>query len=96
MKLSRGDKVFVGIMYVLAIICGLVCLLPVMNVFAKSLSSAKAVASNSVTFWPKEMNFAGWQYVWVYTSYKRTLLNSVINTVSGTSISLFVTIRILR
>ena len=92
MKLSRGDKVFVGIMYVLAIICGLVCLLPVMNVFAKSLSSAKAVASNSVTFWPKEMNFAGWQYVWVYTSYKRTLLNSVINTVSGTSISLFVTI----
>ena len=79
-------------MNVLAIICGLVCLLPVLNVFAKSLSSAKAVASNSVTFWPKEMSFAGWQYIWVYTSYKRTLLNSVINTVSGTSISLFITI----
>lgn len=92
MKLSRGEKVWVSCMYVLAIACGLICLLPVLNLFAKSLSSAKAVASNRVHFWPVEFNTLGWQYIWVYTSYLRCLGNSLINTIAGTSISLGITI----
>ena len=92
MKLSRGEKVYVICLNVLAVICGLVCLLPVLNLASQSLSSVKAVYSNQVLFWPVEFNSAGWRYIWVYTSYKRSLLNSVINTAAGTCISLAITI----
>ena len=92
MKLSRGEKVYVVCLNILAVICGLICLLPVLNLFAKSLSSVKAVASNQVMFWPVEFNAQGWRYIWVYTSYTRSLLNSAINTLAGTGISLVITI----
>lgn len=92
MKLSRGEKVYVVALNILAVICGLVCLLPVLNLISKSLSSPKAVYNNWVIFWPVEFNTAGWSYIWVYTSYLRSLLNSVIITLSGTVISLVITI----
>ncbi|MBO4837282.1 MAG: carbohydrate ABC transporter permease [Clostridia bacterium] len=92
MKLSRGEKVYVVVMNVLAVICGLICLLPVLNLASKSLSSVKAVSGNSVLFWPVEFTTVGWQYIWVYTSYTRSLMNSVINTLCGTLLSLGITI----
>ncbi|MBO4837356.1 MAG: carbohydrate ABC transporter permease [Clostridia bacterium] len=92
MKLSRGEKIYVFLMNVLAVICGLICLLPVLNLASKSLSSVKAVSGNSVLFWPVEFTTVGWQYIWVYTSYTRSLMNSVINTLCGTLLSLGITI----
>ena len=92
MKLSRGDKVYVIVLNILAVASGLICLLPVLNLTAKSLSSVKAVVSGAVHLWPVEFNTAGWHYIWVYTSYLRCLGNSAINTIAGTLISLAITI----
>lgn len=92
MKLSRGEKVYVFIMNVLMVIFALICLLPVLNVFARSLSSVTAVAGGKVWFWPVQFSLAGWQYVIKYTSFVRAMGNSVINTLLGTALSLSVTI----
>ena len=63
MKLSRGEKIYVALLHVIMILAGLICLLPVLNVFARSLSSVPAVAGGKVWFWPVEFNPEGWKYV---------------------------------
>ena len=90
-KLSAGEKVYVACMYVLVILCGLVCLLPVLNVFARSLSSVTAVASGKVLFWPVEFNPEGWKYILQRTSFLTALGNSVIITLTGTVLGVTVT-----
>lgn len=92
MKLSTGEKVYVSILHALLIVAALACLLPVLNVFASSLSSVPAVAGGKVWFWPVEFNSAGWKYVLERTSFLRSLGNSVINAGTGTVIAVLVTI----
>ncbi len=91
MKHSKGEKVYLVVVYALMIVCALCCLLPVLNVFAQSLSSVSAVASRKVLFWPKEFNTAGWKYILTRTSFLGAMENSVINTFVGTCFSLFIT-----
>ncbi|MCI9335209.1 MAG: carbohydrate ABC transporter permease, partial [Lachnospiraceae bacterium] len=47
-----GSRLFTVINTVLLILMGLLCLLPVLHVFALSLSSSNAVSAGSVLFWP--------------------------------------------
>lgn len=92
MKLSRGEKIYVFIMNVVMVVFALICLLPVLNVFARSLSSVTAVAGGKVWFWPVQFSTAGWRYVIKYTSFLKAMGNSVINTLCGTGIALVITI----
>lgn len=92
MKLSRGEKIYVFFMNLFMVLFALICLLPVLNVFARSLSSLKAVAGGQVWFWPVEFNTAGWKYIIERTTYLKAMYNSIINTVTGTLLSLFVTV----
>ena len=92
MKLSRGEKIYVTLLHVIMILAGLICLLPVLNVFARSLSSVPAVAGGKVWFWPVEFNPEGWKYVLQRTSFLNSMGNSVIITLLGTVLSVFVTI----
>lgn len=92
MKLSKGEKVYVAILNVLTILCGLICLLPVLNVFARSLSSVPAVAGGKVWFWPVQFNPEGWKYILQRTSFLGSMGNSVINTLAGTLMSVFITV----
>ena len=92
MKLSRGEKIYVFIMNVVMVAFALICLLPVLNVFARSLSSVTAVAGGKVWFWPVQFSTAGWMYVIKYTSFLKAMGNSVINTLCGTGIALVITI----
>ena len=92
MKLSRGEKIYVFLMNVFMVVFSLICLLPVLNVFARSLSSVTAVAGGKVWFWPVQFSTAGWMYVIKYTSFLKSMGNSVINTLAGTGIALVITI----
>lgn len=92
MKLSRGEKIYVTILNILAVLCGLACLLPVLNVFARSISSVPAVSGGKVWFWPVEFNPEGWKYVLERTSFLNSMLNSVINTTIGTVLAVAVTV----
>ena len=92
MKLSRGEKIYVALLHVIMILAGLICLLPVLNVFARSLSSVPALSGGKVWFWPVEFNPEGWKYVLQRTSFLNSMGNSVIITLLGTVLSVFVTI----
>ncbi len=92
MKLSRGEKGFVAAVHVFMVLMALFCLLPVLNVFARSVSSVSAVAGGHVWFWPKEISMEGWKYILQRTSFLNSLGNSVFITLCGTGISVAVTI----
>ncbi len=92
MKLSRGERVFVLFIHVFMIAVALFCLLPVLNVFARSLSSVSAVAGRKVWFWPREWSLEGWKYIINRTSFVNSLGNSVFITLFGTLIGVSMTI----
>lgn len=60
---SKGQKIFLLFNYVFLSMAGLLCLLPFINLLAVSLSSSSAVASGSVSFWPKEFTLSSYQFV---------------------------------
>lgn len=92
MKLSKGEKVYVTVVHIVMIVVALVCLLPVLNVFARSLSTVSAVGGGEVLFWPKGWNFAGWKYILERTSFLTSLGNSLYITIIGTLISVVLTV----
>lgn len=51
-RLTRGDKLFVGLIYFMLVIVGLVLLIPMLNVIVSSFSSPKAVGAGKVTIFP--------------------------------------------
>lgn len=92
MKKTPSEKIFVGFCYAVMILSGLACLLPVLNMFAQSLSSVPAVTGGKVLFWPVDFNPEGWKYVIQRTSFFGSMKNTVINTAIGTTISVCITI----
>lgn len=52
MKDTLGEKWFYAFNYVILSIIGLSCLLPLVHLFALSLSNNAAIVSGSVTLWP--------------------------------------------
>ena len=52
MKASKGERIFYGINTVFLILVALICLAPLVYLFAVSLSSSDAVPAGSVVFLP--------------------------------------------
>ncbi|MBO7340223.1 MAG: carbohydrate ABC transporter permease [Lachnospiraceae bacterium] len=68
-KAKIGDWIFVGI----CVIVSLVCVLPMINLLAKSLSGSEALVRNDVYLLPKGLNFDAYlqvfknsKYVWAF------------------------------
>jgi len=68
-KAKIGDWVFVGI----CVIVSLICVLPMINLLAKSLSGSEALVRNDVYLLPKGLNFDAYlqvfknsKYVWAF------------------------------
>jgi len=81
--------------WVIAFICLLiilVCLLPMLNVLARSLSSKDALIRNEVMLWPKEFNFDAYRMVLSDVKYIWSLAWTAILTVICTIVSLAMTI----
>jgi len=83
-----GDWVVVFICVILI----LVCLLPVLNIAARSLSSADALIKNEVLLWPKGWNLSAYETVLGDSKYTWSLTWTAILTVICTVWSLFMTI----
>jgi putative aldouronate transport system permease protein len=80
--------------YIFVIIClGVifVCLLPMINIVARSLSSAEYLIRNEVALWPKGFNLDAYKYVLEDSKYTWSLIWTAILTVVGTILSLFMT-----
>ena len=80
-RLSRG------IVYAIVILMGLLCLLPILNILALSLSSGTAIAGNRVGLIPVDLHFGAYQHMiedeqlWrsFGISTQRTFLSLIIN-----------------
>jgi len=89
---SRSAKIGDWIIVIICIWCILVCLLPVLNILARSLSSADALIKNEVLLWPKGLNFDAYAMVLGDSKYTWSLAWTAILTVICTIWSLFMTI----
>lgn len=87
-KTKAGDFVIAAICFVLMFIC----LLPMLNVLARSLSSSDALIRNEVLLWPKGWNLDAYATVLKDAKYTRSLGWTAFLTVVCTILSMAMTI----
>ncbi len=90
-KLIWQDKVYNVVVYALLFLVLLIMLYPLYLVLICSISDANLVTTGQVTLYPKGLTFTGYQSVLQNDELWRSYFNSIIYTVSGTVISLAVT-----
>lgn len=89
---SRSVKIGDWIIAILCLLCVLGCLLPVLNILARSLSSAESLIKNEVLLLPKGLNFEAYKIVLGDSKYTWALLWTAILTVVSTVWSMFMTV----
>jgi len=62
-KPSLSYRIFSGFNYTLLVALSFLCVLPIIHVLAVSLSSAPAVASGKVLFWPVEFTWKNYEII---------------------------------
>ncbi|MDR3173731.1 MAG: carbohydrate ABC transporter permease [Treponema sp.] len=85
---KAGDIIIALILFVVI----LICILPMVNIFARSLSSPQAIVNRQVGFWPVDTTIESYQYVFRDPSFSRSMLWTAILTVICTLVSLGITI----
>ncbi|NMO96830.1 carbohydrate ABC transporter permease [Paenibacillus lemnae] len=90
-KSSPGEKLFAAFNYAFFILMGMTTMLPFINLLAKSLSSEQAVVSGRVGLFPIGIQFETYYYVLQDSMFLTSLRTSVLLTVIGTALSLFMT-----
>ena len=83
-----GDFVVVALCLILIF----VCLVPMLNVLARSLSSTEYLIRNEVLLWPKGFNFEAYKTVLAKPAYVHSLWYTALLTVGCTLLSLFMTV----
>jgi len=83
-----GDFVIVAVCIVLIF----VCLLPMLNVLARSLSDTRYLIRNEVTLWPKGLNFEAYKTVLKNERFVHSLWYTALLTIGCTLLSLFMTV----
>ena len=90
-RLSRGDRIFQGVVYAFLIIFVAFVIYPLLYVISCSFSSPEALVSGQVFFLPVEPGLQGYKAVFendqVWTGYR----NSILYAVTGTLLSTVVT-----
>jgi multiple sugar transport system permease protein/putative aldouronate transport system permease protein len=98
-----SDRIFYAINGTIVFFFFLLVLLPILNLFANAFSASDAVAGAKVTFWPLAgssedgnyrlgVAFDGFKAAFRNSAILRGYLNTIIYTVSGTALNLFLTV----
>lgn len=88
---SRATKIGDLVIAFVCFIVILICLLPMLNVLARSLSSANALMRNEVLVWPVGWNTTAYKTVLSDSKYVWALGWTAILTVISTAVSMFMT-----
>ncbi|GMK47792.1 MULTISPECIES: carbohydrate ABC transporter permease [Paenibacillus] len=91
-KESRGDKLFLACNYLYVFLAFLIVFYPLVYMISASISDPKAVASGEMWLWPKGITLEGYKMVFKNTNIWIGYENTIIYTVVGTAINLFVTL----
>lgn len=86
-KLKMGDWIFV----IICILVSAICLLPMLNLLARSLSSTEALIKREVYLWPKGWNLDSYKMVLTDMKYIWSFIWTVILTIICTFVSLAMT-----
>lgn len=89
---NLARRIFVVFNYVFCIVVGLVCVMPVLHIFAVSFSSIDAVYSNHVTFWPIGFNMDNYNLVLKDQQFFQSYFITIVRAVLGLAFSLLVTV----
>jgi ABC-type glycerol-3-phosphate transport system permease component len=85
MKLSSSAKVFYLVDFLLLLFCGTMVLIPLLNVFAQSLSAPESVLAGRVTLWPRNFTLKTFQMILrnrnILIGYANTLYYASLGTV---------------
>jgi putative aldouronate transport system permease protein len=92
MRDSLGDRMFAGTVYTSLAILSLLCMAPLLNIIAMSLSSSTAIETGKVFLWPVGINFDSYVVLIQGTRIMQSLLNSVYLTVVGVLLCMVFTI----
>lgn len=87
-KLSVSDWVVSAVL----ILCGLICLVPILNTIAISLSDKTSASLGQVSFWPVNFNLSSYQAMMEEKQFGRSFLVSVVRVILGTSVNMALTI----
>ena len=87
-----GDRVLKVIVVTLVLVLTLTCILPILNILATSLSSARAITSNEVSLWPVELCFDAYKTVFKSGPLLRSMGVSVVMTLTQVVLSLIMTV----
>ncbi|MFC4778809.1 carbohydrate ABC transporter permease [Paenibacillus sp. GCM10023252] len=91
MKLSRGEKSFQVVIYLLLSLLGFVTLYPFWNAIVISFNSGSDTAFGGVTFWPREFTTENYKLVFGDGRLTHGFLVSVLRVVTGTVLSIVFT-----
>lgn len=89
-KRTPGDMVVQVILYIIVGACALLCVLPFLYVFAASFATEREILERPFFILPREWSFNAYIYITRDGSVFNGLKNSVIVTVVGTLINMFV------
>jgi ABC-type glycerol-3-phosphate transport system permease component len=92
MRLSAIDRLFYLVDYVFLVFCGVIVFLPLLNVFAQSLSDPQEVISGRVLFWPRHFTLNTFKIILSNRNITIGYLNTFYYAVFGTMINLFMTV----
>ncbi|MBO2944658.1 carbohydrate ABC transporter permease [Paenibacillus sp. F411] len=89
---SRRDKVFLAFNYVYVFLAFAIVAYPILYILSASISDPKLVGSGEMWLLPKGITFEGYQRVFENSSIWIGYGNTILYTVVGTAINLFVTL----
>lgn len=92
MKVSRGDRLFGGLVMVIVILVALACLLPFLYIVAMSFSSKNAVLRGEVFLWPVHFDLTAYRAVFNSNALIRSMWFSLGLTAGYTFVSLCITV----
>jgi len=90
-KANVMDYMFEILIMAVSVFACVVTLYPIIYIVSVSLSHSSEVARNTIVLLPKGITLAAYEKVWSMENVRRGLLNSIIYTLSGTAINLFLT-----
>ena len=90
-RATMADKLFYTISTIILGLFTLIVLLPLINVVSSSFSDGDLVAAGKVMLLPKKPTFEGYKTVFIYNGIWRAYGMTILYTILGTSINLFMT-----
>ncbi|MEA4824590.1 MAG: carbohydrate ABC transporter permease [Clostridiaceae bacterium] len=90
-RIPRSDRIYNTIVNIFLAIFFLIILIPLLNIVASSFSNAQEVNAGNVYIWPIKPTLKGYEAVFNYQGIWRSYWNTIIYTVTGTCINIWMT-----